>query len=99
MRKYPTAANGSIRLVREDYPLKRIKYSDDSNIEVFNIPKGTWLLVDIFSLQNCSKRFLTHRPFCFVTSLQALQMWSCIITSVNFIILGVNKDANLQHEQ
>jgi cytochrome P450 len=57
MRMYPTAANGSIRLVRdiEGYPLKKIKEeNEDGEVELLRIPKGTWVLVDIFSVQNCT---------------------------------------------
>ena len=53
MRKYPTAANGSTRLVREGgFNLK--KGDDDTDEEeLLIIPKNIWLVVDIYSLHNC----------------------------------------------
>ena len=69
MRKYPTAANGSTRLVRDEagYILKKgsdeagyILKKGNDDADEFNIPKGFWLLVDIFSLQNCSHNW--ERP-------------------------------------
>lgn len=67
MRKYPTAANGSTRLIREEsYPLRKIVDVHDGEVEVFHIPKGNWLLVDIFSVQNCTKNW--EKPLEFLPS-------------------------------
>ena len=75
-RKYPTAANGSMRLVKnpEGFHLKKNidsnKLNEDETLtqndeesEDFLLPKGTWVIVDIYSLHNCSNNWVKPKEF------------------------------------